>query len=187
MEWYGDKESVLEAIQKPKGQDIITVYQERIGQIQEKIANKIGTDVNSFEIRSFIGEYDFAAKQLYQMADVQPLLLEIAKEYKSDSYDLATDTVNSYKLQKEAQDMYKTKSFYRTLANYKIKPTWVNENYSIKDVNNAKIEKLMRIKNGSSTFFVKRLAFDELDNVIEYSETYFNKDWYSVTVNIKEL
>lgn len=96
--------------------------------------------------------------------------------------------IDSRKLSlEEAQDMYKTKSFYRTLANYKIKPTWVNENYSIKDVNNAKIEKLMRIKNGSSTFFVKRLAFDELDNVIEYSETYFNKDWYSVTVNIKEL
>ena len=31
---------------------------------------------------------------------------EIAKEYKSDYFDLIADTVNAYKLQKEAQDMY---------------------------------------------------------------------------------
>lgn len=31
---------------------------------------------------------------------------EIAKEYKSDYFELVTDTVNAYKLQKEAQDMY---------------------------------------------------------------------------------
>ena len=31
---------------------------------------------------------------------------EIAKEYKSDYFELVADTVNAYKLQKEAQDMY---------------------------------------------------------------------------------
>ncbi|WP_302671546.1 GntR family transcriptional regulator, partial [uncultured Clostridium sp.] len=32
----------------------------------------------------------------------------------------------------DAKDIYKTKSFYKTLSNYRIIPTWVNENYSIK-------------------------------------------------------
>lgn len=42
-------------------------------------------DVNSFEFRELIGEYDFVAKQLYQMEDVTKLMLEIAKVYRSDS------------------------------------------------------------------------------------------------------
>lgn len=85
----------------------------------------------------------------------------------------------------DAQNIYETKSFYKTLANFRIIPTWVNENYSIKELNNTKIENMMNIKKGESTFFVKRIAFNELDEIIEYAETYFNKDWYSVTVNIK--
>lgn len=85
----------------------------------------------------------------------------------------------------DAQNIYQTKSFYKTLANFRIIPTWVNENYSIKELNNTKIENMMNIKKGESTFFVKRIAFNELDEIIEYAETYFNKDWYSVTVNIK--
>lgn len=85
----------------------------------------------------------------------------------------------------DAQNIYETKSFYKTLANFRIIPTWVNENYSIRELNNTKIENMMNIKKGESTFFVKRIAFNELDEIIEYAETYFNKDWYSVTVNIK--
>lgn len=85
----------------------------------------------------------------------------------------------------DAKDIYKTKSFYKTLSNFRIIPTWVNENYSIKELNINKIQKMMNIKKGEATFFVKRIAFNEADEIIEYAETYFNKDWYSVTVNIK--
>ena len=38
---------------------------------------------------------------------------------------------------------------------------------------------------GYPCFFVRRTAFDDENNVIEYAESYFNKDWYSVTVNIR--
>ena len=38
-------------------------------------------EVNSFEVKELIGEYDFVAKQLYQMEDVSGLMLEIAKLY----------------------------------------------------------------------------------------------------------
>lgn len=85
----------------------------------------------------------------------------------------------------QAKKIYDNKSFYKTLAEYKIVPVWANENYSIKEVNDSQIAKLMKIKRNTCTFFVKRIAIDEADKVIEYAETYFNKDWYSVNVNIK--
>ena len=85
----------------------------------------------------------------------------------------------------QAQKIHENASFYKTLKTFKIIPAWVNENYSVKQVNDSSIAKHMNIKKGSDTFFVKRIAFDEFDKIIEYAETYFNKDWYSVTVNIK--
>lgn len=85
----------------------------------------------------------------------------------------------------QAKKVYENRSFYKTLGEYKINPVWVNENYSVKQVNDAGIAKLMSIKKGTDSFFVKRIAFDEQDKVIEFAETFFNKEWYSVTVNIK--
>lgn len=85
VEWYGSKESALEATKNAQGSEVMTAYQRRIGNIQKKLASKIGMDVNSFDVRELIGEYDFVAKQLYQMDDVTKLMLEIAKGYKSNS------------------------------------------------------------------------------------------------------
>lgn len=85
VEWYGSKESALEATKTSHGSEVMTAYQKRIGNIQKKLASKIGMDVNSFEVRELIGEYDFVAKQFYQMDDVTKLMLEIAKVYRSDS------------------------------------------------------------------------------------------------------
>lgn len=85
----------------------------------------------------------------------------------------------------QADRIRENASFYKTLKEFKVFPVWVNENYSVKQVNDSRIASLMNIKKSSDTFFVKRTAFDEMDKVIEYAETYFNKDWYSVTVNIK--
>lgn len=85
----------------------------------------------------------------------------------------------------QAQTVYETKSFYKTLAQVNVTPVWVNENYSVREIGNVEISRLMNIRKNTATFFVKRLTFDQRDEIIEYAETYFNKDWYSVTVNIK--
>ena len=85
VEWYGSKEAALEATKNSQGSEVMTAYQRRIGNIQKELASKIGMDVNSFKVRELIGEYDFVAKQLYQMDDVTKLMLEIAKGYKSNS------------------------------------------------------------------------------------------------------
>lgn len=84
VEWYGDKSAVLEAAKNAGGSQVFASYQKRMETIQKKLAQKRGTDVNSFEVRELIGEYDFVAKQLYQMKDVQKLMLELAKEYREN-------------------------------------------------------------------------------------------------------
>lgn len=62
VEWYGSKEAVLEATKHSKGPEVMTACQKRMGGIQKKIADRIGTDVNSLEIRELVGEYDFVGK-----------------------------------------------------------------------------------------------------------------------------
>ncbi len=84
VEWYGGKEAVKESLKDTPKSEVFTAYQKRIGEIQKKLADKKGSDVNSFEIRQLIGEYDFVAKQLYQVDDARPLLMDIAKGYQED-------------------------------------------------------------------------------------------------------
>ncbi len=50
----------------------------------QKLADKMGTDVNAHEVRELVGEYDFVAKQLYQMDDVAALMREIAASYQTN-------------------------------------------------------------------------------------------------------
>lgn len=94
--------------------------------------------------------------------------------------------INSRKLSlQQAQRIYENKSFYSTLEEIGHKPTWASENYSIKTLNDAHICDLMGMRKGTDTFFVKRIAYDDEDQIVEYSETYFHKEWYSVSVTIK--
>lgn len=87
---------------------------------------------------------------------------------------------------KAAKQLEKIQSFYKLLSKNYIYPAWVNENYSVSLIKDKNIAKLMNLKLNDATFFVKRIAFDDKEEVVEYCETYFNKDWYSVTVNIRK-
>ena len=84
VEWYGNKEAVKESLKQPPKSKVFTAYQKRICGIQKKLADLKGTDVSSFEIRQLVGEYDFVAKQLYQVEDARPLLMDIAKGYQEN-------------------------------------------------------------------------------------------------------
>ena len=85
----------------------------------------------------------------------------------------------------QAQKIYESKSFYKTLDSIGKKPTWATENYSVRSVRDANILDLMGMKKDEAAFFVKRVAYDDEDKIVEYSETYFNRDWYSVNITIK--
>lgn len=84
VEWYGSKESALEASQNPNNSDILSAYQKRMEHILENLAKKIGSDTNSFEVKALMGEYDFVSKQLYQMEDVSTLSLDVARLYQTN-------------------------------------------------------------------------------------------------------
>ena len=84
VEWYGSKDAVKESLKNPPKSEVFTAYQKRIGSIQKKLADMKGTDMNSFEVRQLIGEYDFVAKQLYQVKDAKPLLMDIARGYQEN-------------------------------------------------------------------------------------------------------
>ena len=84
VEWYGDKESAMEAALNPKGEDIMKAYASRMDAVLRKLAAKLGKDVNSFEVKEIVGEYDFVAKQMYQMKDVSAFSLEMARMYRTN-------------------------------------------------------------------------------------------------------
>ncbi|MFV0551630.1 MAG: GntR family transcriptional regulator [Anaerorhabdus sp.] len=97
-----------------------------------------------------------------------------------------TSYISTEKLSLEqAQTIKTTRSLYKTFAKYNLIPTWVNENYSVKEITDINVLNQLSLKKGCPSFFVKRMTYDSMDEIIEYAETYFNKDWYSVTVNIK--
>lgn len=84
VKWYGDKEAALKASMNPQNADIQLAYQKRLGTIMKKLADNKGKDVNSFEVKSLIGEYDFVTKQLFQIEDAGEMVLEIANAYQTN-------------------------------------------------------------------------------------------------------
>ena len=84
VEWYGSKDSLIEAANEQPTSEVFAAYQNRIEDIMKRIADKKGTDVRAFEVRRLIGEYDFVAKQLYRVDDTKALLLDMAKGYREN-------------------------------------------------------------------------------------------------------
>ncbi|MDO5338141.1 MAG: MerR family transcriptional regulator [Eubacteriales bacterium] len=84
VEWYGSKDKALEAVKNPGNTEIFTAYQKRLGAIIKKLAEKKGHDVNSFEVKELVGEYDFVTKQMYQLPDATSMMLEIATAYRTN-------------------------------------------------------------------------------------------------------
>ncbi len=81
VEWYGSKEKALEVSRNPGNSEIFPAYQKRLGEIIKRLSEKKGQDVNSFEVKELVGEYDFVTKQMYQMPDVTAMALEMAAVY----------------------------------------------------------------------------------------------------------
>lgn len=84
VEWYGSKDKALEAVKNPGNTEIFSAYQKRLGEIIKKLAEKKGLDVNSFEVKELVGEYDFVTKQMYQLPDATSMVLEMAAAYRTN-------------------------------------------------------------------------------------------------------
>ncbi len=131
--------------------------------VDEQIASTLDIDADTVIIKLDRVRYADDQPVAYQTSYISSELLSFEKAKELDDY----------------------KSFYKLLKSEGLVPVVANETYSVKDIDDSGISKSLDVKKGDSSFFVKRIAMDEDNVVLEYGETYFNKDWYSVTVNIK--
>ena len=82
--WYGSKEAVMDVVKNPTTSEIMQSYQNRISEIFMKLSELKGEATTAFHVKKLVAEYEFVSRQLYQMSEVRPLLLEMAKEYMSN-------------------------------------------------------------------------------------------------------
>lgn len=89
-EWYGDKESAQRAATgETKTSQVFAAYQKRLDAIMKNLADRKGADVQSFEVKSLVGEYDFVMKQMFQMEDVSRMVLDMAQHYRTNAQVIA--------------------------------------------------------------------------------------------------
>lgn len=91
VEWYGGKEAYLDTAAHPLSEEVRLSYKKRIDHILDKLYEKKDLDVNSFDVRSLIGEYGFVMKQLLQLDDEKEIMLVQAKTYLDDQVKDVTD------------------------------------------------------------------------------------------------
>ena len=81
VEWYGGKEAYLDTASHPLSEEVRLSYKKRIDHILDMLHQVKDQDVDSFEVRSLIGEYGFVMKQLLQLKDEKEIMLAQAKTY----------------------------------------------------------------------------------------------------------
>lgn len=91
VEWYGGKEAYKETVEHPLSEEIRVSYKNRIDHILGKFSEKRALDVDSFEIRSLVGEYGFVMKQLLQLKDEKEIMLSQARMYLDEQVKETTD------------------------------------------------------------------------------------------------
>ena len=84
LEWYGDKETYMDVAVHPLSAQVTEAYGKRFDAIRKKLAGKRGTDGNSFEIKEIVGEFEFAAKQLFRLKNMEGFMMEMAKDYRKN-------------------------------------------------------------------------------------------------------
>ena len=82
MEWYGGKDAYLNTLVHPVSKEVAESFQNREEAIRQKLIAKRGVDLNSFEIKSIVGEYGFVMKQLCQLKEEKGMMLALAKFYR---------------------------------------------------------------------------------------------------------
>lgn len=91
VEWYGGKEAFLSYANHPISREVAESYNKRIEGIIQKLFDKRGCDLDSFEIKQIVGEYGFVMKQLCQVKDEKELMLSCAESYRHELQKGRTD------------------------------------------------------------------------------------------------
>lgn len=91
VEWYGGKDAYLSTLENPISKEVAESYKKREETIRQKLIEKRGCDLNSFEVKAVIGEYGFVMKQVCQMKEEEGLMLAVAQSYRNRQCQQAID------------------------------------------------------------------------------------------------
>lgn len=91
VEWYGTKDAFLSYANHPISREVAESYNKRIEGIIQKLFDKRGCALDSFEIKQIVGEYGFVMKQLCQVKDEKGLMLSCAESYRHELQKGRTD------------------------------------------------------------------------------------------------
>lgn len=84
VEWFGGKDKFMEISQKPISKEVAISYTKRLDSILQKLADKIGCDVDSFEVKEIIRELGFVMKQMTQIKEEKCLMLSHVSYYRNE-------------------------------------------------------------------------------------------------------
>lgn len=91
IEWYGGKEAYLDTVRHPIAKEAVQAYKKRINAMQQRLAEKQGCDINSFDVKEIIGEYGFVMKQMLQIKEEREIMLAQAKHYRCEAGSTVID------------------------------------------------------------------------------------------------
>lgn len=83
VEWYGDKESALKALNNPPNKAAVKILQEKIDDINKILYKEKNNGVNSLKVHKLIEEYGTMVRNLYGFKCEKGMMLAIAKDYRS--------------------------------------------------------------------------------------------------------
>lgn len=83
VEWYGGKDTFLNASNHPISKEIAKSYKMREETILKKLISKRNCDINSFEVKEIIGEYAFVMKQICQIKQEKGVMTALVQYYRN--------------------------------------------------------------------------------------------------------
>ena len=84
VEWYGDKDSALKAMNNPPSKEVCDAFGKRVEIIEKKLSEHKEYPLDSFEVKQIIGEYGFVMKKLYQLKYEADLMLSMAASFRDE-------------------------------------------------------------------------------------------------------
>lgn len=84
VEWYGDKDSALKAMNNPPSKEVCDAFGKRVEIIEKKLSEHKEYPLDSFEVKQIIGEYGFVMKKLYQLKYEEDLMLSMAASFRDE-------------------------------------------------------------------------------------------------------
>lgn len=84
VEWYGDKDSALKAMNNSPSKEVCDAFGKRVEIIEKKLSEHKEYPLDSFEVKQIIGEYGFVMKKLYQLKYEADLMLSMAASFRDE-------------------------------------------------------------------------------------------------------